>query len=152
MCLHRLNGHELEQTPGDGEGQGSLACCSPWVPKSWTQLSDWTTANHSLGSACFSCATHLQRRRLRMPTLHVSFLGLKFHPGALPCFWTTKSRGSQLHNGPTKLNQTWSPASPSSSPFWGGRKSCFPLLSEWSVGNFNRLKEEVSGESQVMSN
>ena len=27
---HRLNGHELEQTPGDGERQGSLACCSPW--------------------------------------------------------------------------------------------------------------------------
>ena len=26
---HRLNGHELEQAPGDGEGQGSLACCSP---------------------------------------------------------------------------------------------------------------------------
>ena len=22
--------HELGQTPGDGEGQGSLACCSPW--------------------------------------------------------------------------------------------------------------------------
>ena len=27
---HRLNGHEFEQTPGDNEGQGSLACCSPW--------------------------------------------------------------------------------------------------------------------------
>ena len=26
---HQLNGHEFEQTPGDGEGQGSLACCSP---------------------------------------------------------------------------------------------------------------------------
>ena len=26
---HRLNGHEFEQAPGDGEGQGSLACCSP---------------------------------------------------------------------------------------------------------------------------
>ena len=25
------SGHELEQTPGDGEGQGSLVCCSPWV-------------------------------------------------------------------------------------------------------------------------
>ena len=25
---HRLNGHELEQAPGDSEGQGSLACCS----------------------------------------------------------------------------------------------------------------------------
>ena len=27
---HRLNGHEFEQAPGDGEGQGSLECCSPW--------------------------------------------------------------------------------------------------------------------------
>ena len=27
---NRLNGHELEQTPGDTEGHGSLACCSPW--------------------------------------------------------------------------------------------------------------------------
>ena len=26
----RLNGHEFEQTPGDSEGKGSLACCSPW--------------------------------------------------------------------------------------------------------------------------
>ena len=26
---HRLNGHESERTPGDSEGQGSLACCSP---------------------------------------------------------------------------------------------------------------------------
>ena len=30
---HQLNGHEFEQTPGDGEGQGSLACCSPCVCK-----------------------------------------------------------------------------------------------------------------------
>ena len=27
---HRLNGYEFEQTLGDSEGQGSLACCSPW--------------------------------------------------------------------------------------------------------------------------
>ena len=27
---HRLNGHDVEQTPEDSEGQGSLACCSPW--------------------------------------------------------------------------------------------------------------------------
>ena len=26
---HRLSGHEFEQTPGDGEGQGSLVRCSP---------------------------------------------------------------------------------------------------------------------------
>ena len=28
-CHHRLNGHEFEQAPGNGTGQGSLACCSP---------------------------------------------------------------------------------------------------------------------------
>ena len=27
---HQLNGHEFDQALGDGEGQGSLACCSPW--------------------------------------------------------------------------------------------------------------------------
>ena len=27
------NGHELGQTPGDGESQGGLACCSPWAHK-----------------------------------------------------------------------------------------------------------------------
>ena len=30
---HRLNGHEFEQIPGDGEGQRSLVCCSPWAHK-----------------------------------------------------------------------------------------------------------------------
>ena len=30
---HQLNRHEFEQTPGDGEGQGRLACCSPWGHK-----------------------------------------------------------------------------------------------------------------------
>ena len=30
---HQLNGREFEQTLGDSEGQGSLACCSPWGHK-----------------------------------------------------------------------------------------------------------------------
>ena len=30
---YRLNEHEFEQTPGDSEGWGSLACCSPWGHK-----------------------------------------------------------------------------------------------------------------------
>ena len=37
---HWLHGHEFEQTPGDSEGQGSLACYSLW---GWTQLIDWAT-------------------------------------------------------------------------------------------------------------
>ena len=30
---HRLNGYEFEQALGDGEGQESLMCCSPWGHK-----------------------------------------------------------------------------------------------------------------------
>ena len=30
---HRLDGHEFEQAPGVGDGQGSLACCNPWGHK-----------------------------------------------------------------------------------------------------------------------
>ena len=29
----QLNGHESEQTPGDGVGQGNTGCCSPWGHK-----------------------------------------------------------------------------------------------------------------------
>ena len=31
---HCLDGHEFEQAPGVGDGQGSLTCCSLWVTKS----------------------------------------------------------------------------------------------------------------------
>ena len=39
---HRLNGYEFEQTPGDGEGQESLVCYSPWGCKEsdTTELTD----------------------------------------------------------------------------------------------------------------
>ena len=30
---HQFNGHECEQIQGNSEGQGSLACCSPWGRK-----------------------------------------------------------------------------------------------------------------------
>ena len=33
---HQFNGHELEQTPGDSEGQGGLVCCSLWGHKDTT--------------------------------------------------------------------------------------------------------------------
>ena len=41
---HRLNGHEFEETPGVGNGQGSLACCSPWGCKDLdtTEWLNWT--------------------------------------------------------------------------------------------------------------
>ena len=42
-CHHRLNGHEFEQFLGVGDGQRSLACCSPWGCKEsdMTEQLDW---------------------------------------------------------------------------------------------------------------
>ena len=44
---HRLNAHEFEQAHDDGEGQGSLACCSPWGHKEFdmTEQLNWTELN-----------------------------------------------------------------------------------------------------------
>ena len=40
---HQLSEYEFGQTPGESEGQGSLACCSPRVANHWTRISDWRT-------------------------------------------------------------------------------------------------------------
>ena len=42
-----LNGHELEQAPGVGDGQGSLACCSPWDHKE-SDTTEWLNWLNSL--------------------------------------------------------------------------------------------------------
>ena len=71
---HRLDGHESEQAPGDGEGQGSLACCSPWGRKmsdTTERLNDNNSVPgseiHSVGSD--SLRPHgLQHARLPCPS------------------------------------------------------------------------------------
>ena len=37
---HRLDGHEFEQAPGVGDGQGSLVCFSPWLCKH-SDITEW---------------------------------------------------------------------------------------------------------------
>ena len=41
---HQLNGHEFEQVPGVGEGQGNLACCSPWGHRE-SDKTEWLNNN-----------------------------------------------------------------------------------------------------------
>ena len=41
---HQLNGYQFEQTPGDGEGQRSLVCCSPWGHKE-SDMTEWLNNN-----------------------------------------------------------------------------------------------------------
>ena len=43
----QFNGHEFEQAPGDGEGQGSLAHCSPWGRKE-LDTTEWPNNNKAL--------------------------------------------------------------------------------------------------------
>ena len=45
---HQYNGHEFEQAPGDGEGQGSLVCCSPWDSKKWNRTGRLNNNNWSI--------------------------------------------------------------------------------------------------------
>ena len=40
---HWCNGHELGQTPGDGEEQGGLAYCNLWSPEESDMIGNWTT-------------------------------------------------------------------------------------------------------------
>ena len=43
-CYHQLNGHEFVEAPGVGDGEGSLALCSPWGCKelNMTEWLNWT--------------------------------------------------------------------------------------------------------------
>ena len=50
---HQLNGHEFDQALGEGEGQGGLACCSPWDHKE----SDTTEQLNDNCSNCFTLMT-----------------------------------------------------------------------------------------------
>ena len=43
---HWLNGHEFEQAPGDGDGRGRLACCSPWGHKE-SNITEWLNNNNN---------------------------------------------------------------------------------------------------------
>ena len=55
---HRLNGHEFESSPGVGDGQGGLACCSPWGFKG-LDMTEWlngTELNWCLDEGGCGCA------------------------------------------------------------------------------------------------
>ena len=49
---HWCYGHELGQTPGDGEGQGGLVCCSPWGFKE-LEMTWWLNNNNKMKPILF---------------------------------------------------------------------------------------------------
>ena len=60
---HWLNGHKLEHAPGDGEGQGSLVCCSPWgrreLDTTWRLNNNNKNWSRSCCCCCFCCCYEL---------------------------------------------------------------------------------------------
>ena len=69
---HQFNRHELGQTPGVGEGQGSLVCCSPWGHKE----SDIVTEQIKMNT--FSWQDFLGGPAVKTPCFHCR--GNRFSP------------------------------------------------------------------------
>ena len=51
---HRLDGHDFEKTPGDSEGQGGLACSSPWGHKESDMTERLNNGNNKVCMSAYS--------------------------------------------------------------------------------------------------
>ena len=63
---HCLNAHEFEQASGDGEGQGSLACCSPWGHKQ-SDMTVWLNNNNNIKNFYNSTTTIKKEKNAKNP-------------------------------------------------------------------------------------
>ena len=85
---HQLNGHEFEQTPEDGEGQGSLAYCSPWGHKEWDTTEGLNSNNKRLSGlpggppGTWGGLASLSFAKVPFALGCLVGLGLLIHPGA----------------------------------------------------------------------
>ena len=51
---HQLNGHEFEQAPGIGDGQGTLVCCSPWGLKELDTTERLNNNNNNIPTSLYN--------------------------------------------------------------------------------------------------
>ena len=65
---HRLDGQEFGWTPGVGDGQGGLACCSSWGRIESTRLRDWTEL---IGPIVSKCIVLIILKCIEIPKHHV---------------------------------------------------------------------------------
>ena len=103
---HWLGGHECEQAPGVGDGQGSLACCSSWGHKEldMTEQLNWTELKRD-----FSFLTRLQ---WQPNPLHIIWKAheWKNFPQSGLCLWTFQTIFllHYLHTSSTRPNGIYS--------------------------------------------
>ena len=96
---HQLNGHEFEQAPGDGEGQESQVCCSPWGLKgsdTTEQLNNNKEGRQPRGgreAPCLSLSVYNHGSR-KLPLSTTSGPWRIPHTCASTEGWTGKQRGN----------------------------------------------------------
>ena len=79
---HWLNGQEFEQAPGDSEGQGGLACCSPWGRKE-LDMTEWTTTTAKKPNRTFysqhypNIVLKITKELLKVPSKNMKYKQLK---------------------------------------------------------------------------
>ena len=70
---HWLDGHEFEQAPGVGDGQGSLVCCSPWGHKE-SDTTEWLNWTPELKADPREVTSHHWGTKPMNPRMHRSHL------------------------------------------------------------------------------
>ena len=107
------HGHEFEQALGDGEGQGSLACCSPWgrkrddlvteqqQTKRWDELK---SGQEMVIALCKRAESHC----------HAPFLPRKLHQHLLLVFLLFVCQCWRQRQGAPPASNLWAPANGSS--------------------------------------
>ena len=111
---HRLDGHEFEQAPGDGEGQEAWRAAVHGVTKSWTRLSDWTELNlreaEDIKERWQEYTEQLHKKDLHDPDKHDGVI-TNLEPDILECEvkWAlgsiTMNKASECDGIPAKLFQ-----------------------------------------------
>ena len=80
---NRWNGHQLGQTPGDGEGQGGQVCCSPWGREELDRTGRLNNSNFQgtlTNTGMLFCSLSKLRTIYTGPFLPFLFLPTFYHP------------------------------------------------------------------------
>ena len=64
---HRLSGHEFEKAPRNGDGQGSLVCCSPWGHKESDTTEQLNNNSNSFSVSNKTMAPHSSTLAWKIP-------------------------------------------------------------------------------------
>ena len=101
-------GHQLRQTPRDGEGQGGLACCSPWGRKESDWLGDWITTRYSCLVKLSQTNTSISILLVRGSKSYIDIVGWCYRlKCVLPKFTCWNSMPKVLGGSPWEVTKSW---------------------------------------------